>query len=130
MKETDLILIVEDNLGAVRSIAKSLELHLNIEMGQILVASRISRAKELFARYKQNIVAVLMDGSVDTLEVLDTLPLSLGFREQGFDRPIVAMSSDSDFRSIMIASGGCSHNCPSKSEAGLTLLKIFSNDTQ
>lgn len=97
------VLVVEDEVIIQKLIAKVLH-RLGLE---ILSAKTLEAACKLFQTHLEEILMIVVDGSIETADQLDTEPLVKKMRES-FDRPIVAISAREEFNLILMQIG-CTH---------------------
>ena len=74
---------------------------------KIIGASSAAEAEEKFSANEEDIIAVVLDGSLSLAGHLDTLPLVEVFRRT-FKGPIIAASGCTDYREQLVEAG-CDH---------------------
>lgn len=97
------VLVIEDEVIIQRLIKNVLR---RFEL-EVLSALTLSEACDLFQLNQEEIIIVVIDGSIETPDKLDTIPLIRKISEN-FDRPIVAISSREDFNQALLQNG-CTH---------------------
>ena len=104
MPAKKIILLVDDE-ALIHLIAQDVALELSITL---LSAKTLEEAQCLLNKYQHKLDAILLDGKLTPGFGCDTLPLISFLKEQGFDKPLVAISSSFDMRMEMVHRG-CSH---------------------
>jgi CheY-like chemotaxis protein len=115
------VLVVEDN-EQIQNVFKSiLE-----EIGEfeVIQALTIKQAKELFEANSSRLDVIVMDRSLGY--GIDTDYFVVTIRKSGFNKPIVAFSSDPDTRKEQVELG-CSHQLPKPMgiEDAIQLFSLF-----
>ena len=129
MKANDKILVIEDDEENLVLIIGALISKLCITKEQILIASDVPSAREAFLKYQPQIVAICLDGCLNSQGIPDTFELSHEFKQAGFSGPIVAMSSSRFTRQEMLENGGCTHEVEVKREVARLLEEFFQGNT-
>lgn len=122
IKEGMTVLVVDDQYTYRELAAFSIESELGIPYHQVLQAGTLDEARMHFANNKEIIMAVCLDGCVDSYDELDSIPLITEFAGEG--RLIVAMSSSDIYRCEMMKAG-CTHESSSKRSVGAVLKRAF-----
>jgi len=111
-----IILIVEDDKYLQKFWKKLLK-----EV-RVLSAYTVKQAEILFSSNRDKIELIAMDACVPG-DAPTTLPLTREIRKV-FKKPMVAMSSSSDYRKELLRAG-CSHECPNKVFLTQEIIKIL-----
>jgi CheY-like chemotaxis protein len=88
-----------------------------------LTVSSLEALDRAFNLYRNDISAVILDGCIPG-HAVNTIDFILGARGSGFTAPIVASSSSSSYRAMMVRAG-CSHQAP-KAEAAHVVADLLS----
>jgi CheY-like chemotaxis protein len=112
-----IVLIVEDDSLLQETYADLLGNHI-----QLYAAFTIEDALSYFDLHQHTLVAIVVDACVPG-NTPNTLPVVRHIRESGFAAPIMATSSNPDYREQLVAAG-CSHSCEKKDVAKV-LMQIL-----
>ncbi|HNZ86700.1 MAG TPA: response regulator [bacterium] len=98
------ILIIDDDVN----FQKILDLTVK-DRGYLLHAYTLEQAEQILGE-NQDIDIIFLDGCLNNSAELDTVPFVKLAREMGFNKEIIAMSSDDKFNNILLESG-CDKKC-------------------
>jgi DNA-binding response OmpR family regulator len=124
-KEKPLILIVEDDPRLIDAYRENL-----CEETEVLVATTLAEARDVFAKHKERIRLITLDGTL-----MIRYPRGLEDRDEGtevflkeirpvFNRPIIAASGHPDMRALLLHHG-CDVAVESKRKLPEKILEIL-----